>query len=180
MVENHTVAETTGSMRCNGRKSGYADQVPKEPPGEHAGDGYCGQTAGWGTDHPGTGRCKFHNGRPPTHGRYSRYLKTSLGDEIDRLREDPDPLDLTEEVHLARALLRRALDNDDFSDASRMSLVSEISKIVKRIEDVRAQNAISVKDLQRLMMEMGRVVAQHVEDQEIIDRIRDEWRSIRL
>jgi hypothetical protein len=29
------------------------------------GSGYCGQPAGWGTDHNGVGRCKFHCGNTP-------------------------------------------------------------------------------------------------------------------
>lgn len=178
---SEAVATETGVERCNGRKKGWGSEVPKvDPGGEWAGEGYCKQPAGWRTDHPGTGRCKFHNGRPPTHGRYSRYLETQLGDAIKELEEDPDPLDLTEEVHLARALLQRALDNESLTDSDRMGLVSDLSKIVKRIEDVHAQNAISLPDLNRLMTEMGRVVAHHVDDQETIDAIREEWRTIRL
>lgn len=34
--------------KCNARKTD--------------GSGYCGQPAGWGTDHNGHGRCKFHGG----------------------------------------------------------------------------------------------------------------------
>jgi hypothetical protein len=30
-------------------------------------DGTCLQPAGWGTDHPGRGRCRFHGGNAPTH-----------------------------------------------------------------------------------------------------------------
>lgn len=172
--------ETHGPPRCNGRKKGWADEVPKVSPGEWAGEGYCKAEAGKGTDHLGEGRCKHHNGRPPTHGRYSRYLETQLGDAIREFEEDPDPLDLTEEVHLARALLRRALDDESLADSDRMDLVSEVSKIVKRIEDARSQNAISVPELTRLMTEMGRIVAHHVEDQDTIDAIREEWRTIRL
>lgn len=43
------------------------DLEPKEPD-EHCnarktdGSGYCGHVAGWGTDHLGMGRCKFHGG----------------------------------------------------------------------------------------------------------------------
>ena len=34
---------------------------------KHQGEGTCGLPAGWGTDHPGTGRCKLHGGSTPTH-----------------------------------------------------------------------------------------------------------------
>lgn len=32
-----------------------------------SGKGTCGHSAGWGTDHPGVGRCKYHGGNTPTH-----------------------------------------------------------------------------------------------------------------
>ena len=31
--------------------------------------GLCAQTAGWGTSHPGVGRCKLHGGSTPSHER---------------------------------------------------------------------------------------------------------------
>lgn len=31
------------------------------------GSGYCSHAAGWGTDHPGHGRCKFHGGNTKDH-----------------------------------------------------------------------------------------------------------------
>ena len=34
--------------------------------------GTCGRPAGWGTDHPRSGRCKYHGGRRQTHGGYTR------------------------------------------------------------------------------------------------------------
>lgn len=37
--------------------------------------GKCGMGAGWGTNHPGTGRCKLHGGSTPNH------VKSAIGDE---------------------------------------------------------------------------------------------------
>jgi len=44
-----------------------SDLEPKEPDKycnarKTNGEGYCQHTAGWGTDHTGHGRCKFHGG----------------------------------------------------------------------------------------------------------------------
>jgi hypothetical protein len=36
------------------------------------GEGYCQNKAGTGTDHPGTGRCKFHGGSTPTQVKGAR------------------------------------------------------------------------------------------------------------
>jgi len=51
------------------------DLEPKEP-GDDCnarktdGSGYCGQPAGWGTDHTGVGRCRFHGGNTPDQERH--------------------------------------------------------------------------------------------------------------
>lgn len=36
---------------------------------KHQGEGTCTQTAGWGTSHPGVGRCKLHGGSNPIAAR---------------------------------------------------------------------------------------------------------------
>lgn len=49
-----------------------SDLTPKDPD-THCnarktdGSGYCKHEAGWGTDHPGVGRCKFHLGNTENH-----------------------------------------------------------------------------------------------------------------
>lgn len=66
----------------------------------------------------------------------------------------------------------------DIADAYR--IVSEITKIVERIERVRSQNAISRPDFYRLMREMGAVVSKHVADPDALQRIREGWLSIAI
>lgn len=48
-----------------------SDLEPKEPDDycnarKTNGSGYCQHEAGWGTDHPGHGRCRFHGGNTQT------------------------------------------------------------------------------------------------------------------
>jgi hypothetical protein len=59
-------------------------------------------------------------------------------------------------------------------------LLAEASRIIKRIEDIKAQNAVSIQDLTRIMQEMGRVVERHVDDESTLERIRDGWLTVRL
>jgi len=66
----------------------------------------------------------------------------------------------------------------DISDAYR--IVSEITKIVERIEKIRSQNAISRPELLRVMTEMGRVVERYVEDKDVLGKIKDGWIGIRV
>jgi hypothetical protein len=81
--------------------------------------GTCGQKAGWGTDHVGEGRCKLHGGRNPVkHGRYSKITRPRLKQLIDDFSADSDPLDITHELHLLRALVLDYVERyDGFTDA---------------------------------------------------------------
>ena len=120
----------------------------------------CTQAAGWGTLTPGFGPCKLHGGKSLVkHGRYSKTKRKALGKEAARLAADPDPLNLFAELGMARALFRDFLDRkpeDDLDVEGAMGHVEAISRIVKRIEDIRAQDAISRPEMIRVMTEMGR------------------------
>ena len=49
----------------------------------------CRRPAGWGTWHPGVGRCKLHGGaRGYTHGRYSRVAREHLLPSVARQMAD--------------------------------------------------------------------------------------------
>lgn len=55
------------------RKRGARQDVSRKASGKKCdanktkGGGTCGHAAGWGTSHPGHGRCKWHGGCTPTH-----------------------------------------------------------------------------------------------------------------
>ncbi|MBA3556795.1 MAG: hypothetical protein H0W29_18850, partial [Gemmatimonadales bacterium] len=66
----------------------------------------------------------------------------------------------------------------DVSAAHQM--LDSITRIVERIERVRAANAISRPDLLRIMAEMGRVVEAHVKDTDTRDKITGGWLAIRV
>jgi hypothetical protein len=145
-------------------------------------------------------------GRPATHGRYSRLKRNALRDLIAEYERDPNPLDILPELAATRALFQDYIERYDewreallawhasfasdtnpspkprevldIADAYR--LLSEATKIVQRIEAIRAQNAVSRKELSRILQEMTRVVDLEVGDDGIKQRIRDGWLSIRL
>lgn len=66
----------------------------------------------------------------------------------------------------------------DIGDAYR--IVSEITKIVERIEKIRAANAISRPDLIRTMTEMSRVVQTYVNDEQTLEKIKAGWLNIHV
>ena len=164
----------------------------------------------------GVGRCKLNGGRSPVrHGRYSKIKREELRDLIAQYEADPDPLNLLPELAAVRALFHDFVDRYeettaallvwhesvrngredrsrrprqvlDIADAQR--LVSEITKIAKRIEDVKAHNSVSQADFYRVLGEMGLVVNRNAEiffeDPErrgqFLSGVRDGWLGIRL
>jgi len=130
-----------------------------------------------------------------------------LGDLIALHEADPDPLNILPELAAARALFQdfvqrydtwaaaliawhesfRSEDSErapkpvqvlDLADAYR--IVSEITRIVERIEKIRAANAISRPDLLRVMTEMGRVVEAYVTDETARQKIKEGWLAIKV
>lgn len=76
--------------------------------------GRCRKTAGWGTDHPGTGKCRLHGGASPIkHGRYSSVKRELIRRLIEQHADDPDPLDVLPEIAAARALFQDFVERYD-------------------------------------------------------------------
>ena len=171
------------------------------------GDGApCTRPSGWGTTHPGEGHCKLHGGSNPIKsGRYSKVTRERIRELIAQFEDDPNPLDMTPELAACRALFQDYIERYDgfvealmawhasydgerptakprqildIADAYR--IIAEITRIVKRIEDVSAASAISRADFYRVMTEMGRAVDLNVEDPVIREKIHDAWMEIRL
>jgi hypothetical protein len=205
----------------------------------------CGHPAGYGTEHRGEGRCRFHGGLTPIKsGRYSKVSRKRVRELIEQYAQDPEPLNILPELAAARALFQDFIERYDewrealllwwaaqtarrskleevrfaaelvleqsdsgasqdhrraaaelvlFHAAPRQvldishaqGLLAEVTKIVKRIEEIRNANAISRPDLLRLMHEMARVVERWVTAPDLtpeqrLERIRDGWLGLRV
>jgi hypothetical protein len=71
----------------------------------------CQRVAGWGTDHHGDGRCKYHGGATPVkHGAYSKIRRTRLGELAEEHLRNPDPLNLFSELAYGRAMFEDWVD----------------------------------------------------------------------
>lgn len=66
----------------------------------------------------------------------------------------------------------------DLADAHR--ILAEIGKMVERVENLRAANAISRPELNRVITEMGRVVEAFVTDDAQKMKVREGWLAIRV
>ena len=172
--------------------------------------GKCQQPAGWGTDHVGQGKCKLHGGATPIKsGRYSVIEREDLAELTDHFANDENPLDIGPELEMVRALLTKFIDRyDELVDAlfewnaeeyaeaeaedrkarpqrlpelsDAISYLKTATKIAHDEKRLQVQNAISRKDLMRVLSEMGRSVDQRVDDSETREAIKDDWASIRL
>jgi hypothetical protein len=69
--------------KCGGKK--------RQPP-----YGPCTRPAGWGTNHPGTGRCKLHGGSTQSHNEAA---------QVEQARRDVELFGAAKDVHPAQALL---------------------------------------------------------------------------
>ena len=93
-------------------------KVPKCGAKNRAGNP-CGRPSGWGTDHFGEGRCKLHGGAIPIKtGRYSKIKRRRIAELIEHYRQESDPLDIVQELHLLRALVTDFVERyDEMTDA---------------------------------------------------------------
>jgi hypothetical protein len=82
--------------------------------------GTCKHPAGWGTDHPGEGKCKNHGGvgqKPSTRYQLTNASPT-LQAAIQQQQADPDPLNLLPDLMLARSILHEAIERHSTTNAA--------------------------------------------------------------
>lgn len=81
------------------RKRGDGGKHGNNPVHDDAGNELCTRPAGWGTNHPGTGRCKLHGGATPDHRAASQRAQAEKAVETFGLPRRVDPREaLLEEV----------------------------------------------------------------------------------
>jgi hypothetical protein len=140
----------------------------------------CAKGAGWGTDHPGHGRCKLHGGASPIkHGRFSRIARARLGQVFEEMEADPEPLNLLPDLILIRAQVAFLLEKHGPSP-----MVAELAEKAAKIADLilkrKSEGAITLQTLQRVVEQLGVAVARHVKDPDVLAAIERDWGSIQL
>lgn len=169
--------------------------------------GVCRKPAGWGTDHLGQGRCRRHGGnvakRTIKFGHYSLIQHDRIKNVLERLSTvEMNALDLMPEVNMLRAMTidyvnryeefveammawyadpdtkarpRRVMDIQDASH-----LVESISRVAQRMHQIQSEGAISLETFKRVTEHMGVIVAKHVSDPLVLNRIEQEWMELAL
>jgi hypothetical protein len=149
---------------CGGKKRG--------------GEGTCSQVAGWGTAHPGTGRCKLHGGASPSgamspqfrHGRYSLSHRENMAMKAQQFINDPAPGDLTGELAILRALLQTYLDRFEHTNMtltdiqSVYGMIDSIGRMVERISKILNETALTQAELQVLQAVLADMLIRYIDD----------------
>jgi hypothetical protein len=152
---------------------------------KRGGPGLCTRPAGWGTDHAGVGKCKLHGGASPIkHGRYSKIPRERLRHRLDELAaSDSNPLDLVPDLQLLRAVLLEVNSlpitemGPKFAELH-ADLIEKISRVAKRIHEMREEKSVSLEQLRWIKTQMGMVVAEHVKDADTLRAIESGWGAI--
>lgn len=194
----------TNPARTLGIPAGLIPRCGAETRGD---GGPCKQPGGAGTEHYGSGRCRYHGGKNGTklkHGRYSGLLTEELTDLVSHFEADDDILNTESDIALLRSITHKFIAgyddwlpavlawHDSFNEGKLSAkpikimelseahkLLDSLTKAVERERKARAANAISARDLYRIINEIGRIVETHVEDKDVLMRIRESMLSIR-
>lgn len=131
-----------------------ARKTKKDHDGTSLFRGYCRNTPGKGTDHVGSGRCKFHDGQPPgedhpnwKHGLNSNVLRDEDEEMLDAIEEMTTAAKLEETLNLQLVKLYRAVETMEESDQNEFwKVFADLVDKVERPEET---------DLRSLAMMLG-------------------------
>lgn len=152
---------------------------------------YCKRPAGWDTDHPGTGRCRHHDGaRLATAARIrlGHIAHTAVGAlALELEATDSDPTDITAELHLARSLLLNWIQRYDTymeqltlwarayasgevghppplaMDMTRIDgLLRRVADLALQLQHAKLRDAISQGEMIEILRAVSRVVEESV------------------
>lgn len=142
---------------------------------------YCGQRGGQGTDHFGTGRCRWHGGNAgthPSHGRNAIMADTRLREVYEGYLNDPDLTSLYPELALLRTILhqiiaeaRGEIAHDHLSDRTvKLSLqtVEAIGRTVERVDKAQARHILTVASIRMLMTRAVDTAGEFVEEDRLV------------
>lgn len=155
------------SSTCNGR-------TPR---------GYCRYPAGWGTSHPGKGRCKIHGGarHDPDQVRQPP-VPRSLRQAVEERKRDPELLSLVNEIALLRAIQERLelrlresgeVDPNDPAVAALLAITDKIGKLIERAHriELERRRLVPADRVVEFMDRLVRAINMLVKDQEVIEAL---------
>lgn len=142
----------------------------------------CQKPAGWGTDHPGVGKCKLHGGATPIkHGLYSQYTNHRLAAVIDKLSEDEELLNLRKTIAMQQALIIDILNKVESGDlelnpklsSTLCSIGDKLGKNIERRQKVEEgeKYILQIEQVQNIVNQIVIIIQEEVKDPRIIESI---------
>lgn len=125
----------------------------------------------------GSTKCHIHGGATPKgadspnlkHGRYSAYLKQSMHDKLNAVR-DENPLDLLPELEAQRMLFADYLGRfqhggspTQFDISAMQSWLNDIGRQVERIVRMKNETALTQAEVQFLMARVMELIGKYVD-----------------
>ena len=147
-------------------------------------DTYCSRKAGWGTSHPGTGRCKHHGGRAGEGiltTRYSSWTKSRLREQFESFITDPDLLDLGPELAVQRTILKEAiLAYEKEHDWEKLRFANQIldgiGHTIERIEKIQSTHVLTAATARYLILQGMEVAKRFIPDGQVFEFV-EAWRT---
>lgn len=152
--------------------------------------GRCSNVAGYGTDHVGTGACKFHGGDTLknvaiSHGQYAYKTRMALKDRIDAYVDGPDSkklYDLTYELAAMRVLFQQTINqfpeegsedyerNFGISARRAMEMIQATGSLVDKISRIESRNALTAAQVLYLRTRLADILVRYIKDPELRQR----------
>jgi len=117
-----------------------------------------------------------------TKHRYKNYMPEDLLEAYTRSADDPEKLDMSDELGLLRSILSKKLEQsfqeeelDDKTIRSITTLVDKIAKIQTAISDheTKMNHYIHVRSMPIMIEAIGRIIKQVVQDEHMVEVISD-------
>ncbi len=110
----------------------------------------CRHRAGFGTEHFGEGRCKFHGGASkPKHGKYSMLRHYDLAERVGQFFDNPELMDIRTAVSTSYAALDTMLEEDAVISPERAQEIimsmARIGTLIKQHHDITEGQKIMIE-----------------------------------
>jgi hypothetical protein len=141
----------------------------------------CEKAAGWDTDHPGQGRCNGHGGAKVDkkalarikHGGTSGVLRRRIEDKVKLYLDGPNPLDLSRELAVSRALLDEQIeqliargDAEAFLKEAPaiLSSMERVGRQVARIVSIEQKYALTASQVMYVQQSVIECIQRFIDD----------------
>lgn len=178
-INKDTLGGPTYYVRINGKTKPLCFRRLKNQE-----DFHCTHPAGYMTDHPGAGACKYHGGarKTPTisTGVYAVQTRKRLQDKINEYmyKTRDELLDLTEQLAATRAIFDEFIEAFPTTDTEEYgvwfnrfnSLISTIGTLVEKISRVDSRNTLTAAQVLYLRAIMIDMFMKYLPDPDIRER----------